>query len=119
MDTILLPSAGGLTGIFLANHFKKTRKCRIVATDLSPLNPLSQWVDSFSTMPPIQDPAYSPTLLTFCEKESVDYIFPVTSRDVDFFSLNENRLLFRAYPFLVMEEDFNRQLSNKKNVMPI
>lgn len=115
MDTILLPSAGGLTGVYLARHFKKSRDCRIVATDMTSINALYQWVDAFYSMPAIKDDSYTKKLLEVCEKESIEYIFPITSRDVDFFAQEKIATLFHSYRFISIDEEMNTTLSNKKS----
>lgn len=113
MDTILLTSAGGLTGVFLAKHYRSTRKCRIIATDMSKFNPLDLWTDAFYEVPAIKDPTYAEKLQLICEKESVDLIIPVTSRDVDFFSGQEIQKRFRDQKYMVSDGEINKILSNK------
>jgi carbamoyl-phosphate synthase large subunit len=112
--TILLTSAGGLTGVFLSKHFKKTAKYRIIAIDMTEVNPLKKWVDAFYKVPSVKDNNFIPIVKRILLDEKVDIIIPVTSYDVDLFSRMEIREQCQGVKMLLMDYEDHRIFNNKK-----
>ncbi|MFD1037175.1 ATP-grasp domain-containing protein [Virgibacillus byunsanensis] len=112
--TILLTSAGGLTGVYLSKHFKKSGLYRIVAIDMSDTTPLNNWVDAFYVVPSVEDKEYIPVLESIVLKEEVDIIIPITSYDINLFSKQKVKDNFPNVKMLLMEDQDNRILSNKR-----
>ena len=84
--TILLTSAGGLTGVFLSKHYKKTDNYRIIGVDMSDINPIRKWVEAFYKVPSLKDKNFLSTIKDIIQKEEVDILIPISSYDIDFFS---------------------------------
>jgi carbamoyl-phosphate synthase large subunit len=88
--SILITSAGGLTGLYLLRHLRQHSLSgytyRLVAIDSNPLVACAKWCDSFYTVPPVSSLSFEGSLLSILEREHVDIIIPVTSYDIDFFS---------------------------------
>jgi carbamoyl-phosphate synthase large subunit len=102
--TLLLTSAGGLTGVYLSKHYKKNSNYRIIGVDISDLNPLKKWVDVFYKVPAIKDSNFLSVIRDIIDKEKIDILIPLTSYDIDFFSkpivqneLRETKLLTMDY----------------------
>ncbi len=112
--TILLTSAGGLTGIFLSKHFKKTSDYRIVGVDMSDINPLKEWVDVFYKVPAIKANDFLLTIKNIIFKEKVDVVIPVSSYDVDFFSKATVQVQLADVKLLTMDYDDHIKLHDKK-----
>jgi carbamoyl-phosphate synthase large subunit len=112
--TILLTSAGGLTGIYLSKHLKKSQLYRIIAIDMSEITPLRKWVDAFYVVPSVKDKEYIPSVQQIVSKEKVDIIIPVTSYDVNIYSQKNIQDGFRDVRMLVMNNQDNDIFSNKE-----
>ncbi|PYG87168.1 carbamoyl-phosphate synthase large subunit [Ruminiclostridium sufflavum DSM 19573] len=112
--TILLTSAGGLTGIYLCKHFKKSSSYRIIAIDMSEAVPLKMWVDAFYVVPAIKSRNYLAVVKEIILNEGVDIIIPVTSYDVDFYSQISIREELYNIKMLLVDFQVNDILSNKK-----
>jgi len=111
--TLLLTSAGGLTGIFLSKHFKETSNYRIIAVDMSEYNPLKKWVDEFYKVPSIKDDRFLPIVKEIISNESVDALIPVTSYDVDYFSKTEIQSELKGVGILTMDYKDHSTLHDK------
>lgn len=112
--TVLLTSAGGLSGIFLSKHLKENGNYRIVAVDMSELTPLKKWVDAFYTVPSVREKNYIEVLNTIIKKEKIDIIIPITSYDVNLFCKDDIQKDFKNVKMLLMNEKSNKIFSNKR-----
>ena len=112
--TILLTSAGGLTGIYLSKHFKKKDNYRIIATDMAVINPLKTWVDVFYKVPSVTDNNYIPTIKHILFNEKIDIIIPITSYDVDLYSRKEIKEQLQGAKMLLMDYEDHKVFNNKK-----
>jgi carbamoyl-phosphate synthase large subunit len=113
MTNILLTSAGGLTGIFLSKHLKNTGDYKITAIDKSEINPLSKWVDSFHIVPSVGDSTYFEKIDKLIKQERIEIIIPITSFDVDYFSLPEIKSKLKSVKYLLLDHEIHKKLSNK------
>jgi carbamoyl-phosphate synthase large subunit len=116
--TILLTSAGGLTGVFLSKHFKSSASYKIVGVDMSNQNPLMKWIDVFYKVPSTKDNNFLNAIEEIINNEKVDVLIPISSYDVDFFSnldiqnkLNYVKILTMNYSDHVILHD--KELSYK------
>jgi carbamoyl-phosphate synthase large subunit len=113
MTNILLTSAGGLSGIFLSKHLKNTGSYKLVAIDRSERNPLLNWVDSFYTVPSVTDELYLQKIVDIIKLEQIEIIIPITSFDVEFFSMPDVKLKLDSVKYLLLDYDIQQKLSNK------
>lgn len=112
--TILLTSAGGLTGTYLLKHYKQESSYRIVAIDMSEITPIRKWADVYYAVPSVKDEKFVVIMKNIVEKEQVDIIIPVTSYDVDLFSQNNIQKQFHNTKMLLMDYNDHKILNNKK-----
>ena len=112
--TVLITSAGGLTGVYLSKHYKKTDIYRIVGVDMSDVNPLKKWVDAFYKVPSIMDNNFLSIIKDIINKEKIDVLIPVSSYDIDFFSKNTIQNELREVKFLTMDYSDHINLHDKK-----
>lgn len=112
--TVLLTSAGGLTGAFLSKHYKKTSDYKIVGVDMSEINPLRKWVHVFYKVPPIKDDNFLPTIIDIIHKEKIDVLIPITSYDIDFFSKITVQRALGEIKLLTMDYTDHINLHDKK-----
>jgi carbamoyl-phosphate synthase large subunit len=113
MTNILLTSAGGLSGIFLSKHLKNTGSYKLVAIDRSERNPLLNWVDSFYTVPSVTDELYLQKIVDIIKLEQIEIIIPITSFDVEFFSMPDVKLKLDSVKYLLLDYNIQKILSNK------
>lgn len=111
--TIMITSAGGLTGIFLCKHYRQNGAYRIVSVDMSELNPIKKWADAFYIVPAVNDKKYISTIQSIILKEKIDVIIPVTSYDVDLYSLETIQRQINNVKMLLIGHDDQIILSNK------
>lgn len=112
--TILLTSAGGLAGIYISKYLKRTSDYRIIATDMSAINPLKEWVDAFYVVPPTKHHEFIPTMKRIVAEEQVDIVIPISSHDVDIFSQTETQNELSDVRMLVMDHEDHRTFHNKR-----
>lgn len=112
--TILLTSAGGLTGVFLSKHFNQNCDYKIIAIDMSNLNPLNKWVDSFYKVPSVKDESFIPKLKEIIDREKVEILLPLSSYDIDFFSKLDILSEIGPVKMLVMDYSLHNKLHDKK-----
>ena len=110
---ILLTSIGGLTGIYISKHLKKTSDHRLIGIDNSIMNPTIDWVDNFYEVPLVKDNNFEKSLLTIIKKEKIDIIIPITSYDMNFFTQGSVKNKINDVKILVMSHKIHRKLSNK------
>jgi len=115
MINVLLTSAGGLTGIYLAKLISSFTDVKLFTCDYSNDNPLKKW-STFVQVPLISDKTYQNKILEILKEFKIDIIIPVTSNDIDFFSSPHNRNSFLITMFLVTEFETNQLLSNKEKL---
>lgn len=113
--TILLTSAGGLTGTYLFKHLKQNSQYQIVAIDMTEINPLKKWADAFYKVPAVKDKDYLAVLKEIITKEKIDIIIPVTSYDVDFLSKKSVQQELDGAKMLVMDYEYHSILHNKES----
>lgn len=113
--SLLLTSAGGLTGVFLSKHYKKTSNYKIVGVDMSNVNPLKKWVDVFYKVPSVNDKNFLPTIKDIISKEKIDVLIPVSSYDIDFFSKINVQNELREVKLLTMDYIDHINLHDKES----
>lgn len=111
---VLLTSAGGLTGTYLLRNFKDSTKYEIftVSVDINQDVPAKYFSDVFYKAPKINDEKYINFLKKLMQEYTFDCIIPITSLDVDFFSVNK----FSDYRILTPNYIINETLSNKRKL---
>jgi len=113
--TVLLTSAGGLTGVFLSKHYKKNSNYRVVGVDMSDVNPLKKWVDAFYKVPSIKDSNFLSIIKDIIDKEKIDVLIPISSYDIDFFSKITVQNELREIKLLTMDYTDHINLHDKKS----
>jgi carbamoyl-phosphate synthase large subunit len=110
---ILLTSVGGLTGLYISKHLKKTSSHQLIGIDNSIMNPSINWVDNFYEVPLVNDNNFEKALFKIIKKEKIDIIIPITSYDMNFFTQQKIKNKIRDVKILAMSHKIHRQLSNK------
>lgn len=67
---------------------------KIIGTDINPLAPALQVVDSYRIVPEVQSKEYIPALIEICRNEQIDLIFPLIDPEIPL--LSNNKELFEA-----------------------
>lgn len=111
--TVLLTSAGGITGTFLIKHLSKTTEYRIVGADMQHNISLVNQLSAFYQVPPCSDKNFIESIKEIVKKESVDVVIPVSSYDVEEFSKNISDDLLKD-KMLVMPYEQHKILHDKK-----
>ena len=65
---ILLTSVGGLTGLYISKHLKKTSSHQLIGIDNSIMNPSINWVDNFYEVPLVNDNNFEKALFKIIKK---------------------------------------------------
>lgn len=112
--TILLTSAGGLTGIFLSKHLAKRKGYRIIAIDMSEINPLGKWVDKFFVVPSNKHSSFLSRINEIIISEKVDIMIPITSYDIEYFSKSDIQSELQDVRMIIMDYDKHIELHNKE-----
>jgi len=111
---VLLTSAGGLTGVFLSKHYKKTSDYQIIGVDMSEINPLKKWVNVFYKVPSVKDDNFLSIIKDIIHKEEIDILVPVSSYDIDFFSRSSTQIELKGTKILTMDYNDHIKLHDKK-----
>jgi carbamoyl-phosphate synthase large subunit len=113
---ILLTSAGGLTGVYLAKHLSQFSDLNIIAIDMNENTPLNKWTDKFYVVPSLSSNLYLAAIDEIIKTNCIDIIIPVTSYDVAFYSLYKDQALFNKLKILTVNFEDNEILSNKEKL---
>jgi len=94
--TVLVTGVGATTGISVIKGLRQQEEFRVkvVGTDSNPANLIagSSLCDVFHTVPLATDPDYLQSLLTICQKESVQLLIPIV--DPEILVLADNKKIF-------------------------
>lgn len=115
MKTVLLASAGGLTGTYLYRHLSKYDDIRIVAVDTNKIVPASVFANTFYVVPSVKDENYFDVIQEIIKKENVNILIPVASHDMDFYVCHKNELNSLNVSSLILDCDKQKLLSNKRS----
>lgn len=111
---VLLTSVGGSTGVFLSKSLRKYRNLRLIGVDMSELVASKIWLDSFYTVPGVNDVKYFEKLNKIIELEKVDVIIPITSYDMNVFCEEEEKIGRYKDKLLIMDNKTHKLLHNKE-----
>lgn len=118
--TILIPSAGGVSGTYLvrrlSRHPIEGYDYRIVAADSSPLSVAKRFASAFHVVPESRDPRYEEAILDLIRRERVDILLPVTSHDTPFFAARKPLWRQLGVSLLACDPDIHERLHNKKRM---
>ncbi len=110
---LLLTSAGGSTGTYLIRVLKKClgEQVHIVAVDVNKNVPAKIIADRFYVVPQLSNESeYLSSLQKIVEKEKVTHMIPVTSYDMNFYTVHS---CLKGVKRLIVDAETNRVLSNK------
>lgn len=115
MPNILLTSAGGLTGTYLIKHFQRScKENKIIAVDVNDLVPAKILADKFYCVPYLTDAEiYKSAISEIVSNNNIEYIIPITSKDMDFYSTNTEWLDDINLKYCIVDKETNEKLSNK------
>lgn len=117
---LLIPSAGGLTGTYLVQHFLKggLDGCayRIVAADSSDHVFVKYRAHQFYRVPKSGDSDYENVIFSIVEKENINMIFPTTSYEMPFYCRNKEQFRKRGVQLLICDWSVHRILHHKKKM---
>ncbi|MBC5687518.1 ATP-grasp domain-containing protein [Mediterraneibacter sp. NSJ-55] len=111
---VLLTSVGGSTGVFLSKSLRKYRNLRLIGVDMSELVASKIWLDSFYTVPAVNDVKYFEKINKIIELEKVDVIIPITSYDMNTFCEEEEKIGRYKDKLLIMDNKTHKLLHNKE-----
>lgn len=115
--TILIPSAGGVSGTFLVRYLSRHPidgyDYRIVAADSNSLSVAKRFASAFHVVPESRDPRYEDTILDLIRRERVDVLLPVTSHDTPFFAARKPLWRQLGVSLLACDPEIHERLHNK------
>lgn len=87
---ILVTSAGVATAINIMSALRKSNlyRCKIIATDMNKNSAGLYLADNFYITPSAQSNDFLGLLMDIIKKENIDFIFPLHSSEIEFFSKN-------------------------------
>src|SRR3989344_7663097 len=90
--TVLLTGSGGPggPGIIKSVHLAKTRKIRVIATDMEKTSIADGLADVFYVVPPAKDSGFIKAILKIAKKEKVEVILPLNTGELEGFAQNRN-----------------------------
>lgn len=117
---ILLGSCGGLTGLYLAKHFKKILKdtFEIAGFDSEDKNPTKFFLDNFFIIPNSSNTdAFLNNLISLLNDQKIDYYLPLHSREIRTVSEFEDKIKNSSETkFIVSPFQTFLSLDNKRNL---
>ena len=117
--TVLMTGAGapGAPGIIRCLRKNGERSIRIVGVDMNENAAGRKLVDAFYTVPAAKDPGFLDRVLEVCEKERVQVVMPLVTRELLTFSRNLEAFRSRGIGVSVMEYDSLRIANNKVKLL--
>lgn len=112
---IWITSIGGLVGTYLTSYFSQSGKYYLVGSDASDYIALRGKLDAFYKTPLNSDPAYLEIIKKIIRDENIDVVIPISSHDMDLFTLDEIKDLVSPAKMLVMDEKMHQTLHDKQS----
>jgi carbamoyl-phosphate synthase large subunit len=112
---ILITSAGVATAINVISALRNSKKikCKITATDISIDSPGLFLADNYYLTPQVTDEFFLSELIKIIKQESIDFIFPLHSSEIHFFSKNKLALQNVGVGIVIPEIDVIQKCENK------
>ena len=110
---LLLTSAGGLTGTYLIKHLRNCAPdIELIGIDTNVNCPAASWLNAFCVVPKLNSPSFEDVFKEFIATQKPNFLIPVASHDVDYFSAMKD-----LYPMkmLIMDYAEHMKLHDKKN----
>lgn len=118
---IMITSAGGLIGTFLAKHLTKNMmegyRYRLVAVDFSEHVYVKHLADRFYKVPMTGGQGYAEQIFALLKKEDIHILFPTSAMDVSFFSGIKKDIQAAGVSLLICDPDALHTLHHKKKMM--
>ena len=116
---VLLTGAGapGAPSIIKCLRRNGEREIRLIGVDMNEKSNGRRLVDKFYQVPPARDEGYLDAVLAICEKEKIDVVMPLVTREL--LKYAQNRALFaeRGIVLSVDEYEILRIINNKANLL--
>lgn len=92
---VLVTTAGLTTAVNVIHALRKSEDLDVyvVAVGLDDLTAGAQLADVFYPVPAVDVPGYMDAILDVCTREEVDFVFPLYSREIAYFSKDVDRFL--------------------------
>ena len=111
----VLVTSAGTSAINVINALRQSKifKFYIVSVDMDDLSPGLFFSDKHFKVPHLKDEKYFDILIDICNKEKIDYIFPLYSTEILEFSLNQDKFFKENIFFLIPEPDVVKLCTDK------
>lgn len=109
---VLITSVAGLTGLVVSKSLLKDENLILFGTDIVERIIGLQEKINFHVSPNSSAPEYFDFVSNFIKKNKIDIIIPVSSHDVDFFSLHKNSLN-KNCKILILDLELHDKFNNK------
>lgn len=112
---ILITGAGapGFSSIYKCLRSNGERELRIIGVDMNPMASGKTLVDAFHCVPAARDPHFLDALLKVCEKEKVDVLVSIVTRELELLSKNREKFEAIGTKLEVMDYDPLHIANNK------
>lgn len=117
--TVLLTGCGapGAPGIIKCLRKNGERNIRIVGVDMNENAGGRNLVDAFYIVPRASDDNFIPTILEICQKENVDIVEPIVTRELMKFAIAKPKFEASGIKVSVMEPKTLEIVNNKSNLL--
>ena len=113
MKSLLLESAGSGGKIGLINCLREEKNLKLIGTDCNPRSVCKSFFDDFLVTSKYKDPDFLPDLVDFCYKNECEYIYPVSTFSLDFFSSKKESFQEKGINLILSEENAIKTANNK------
>lgn len=117
--TILLTGAGapGAPSIIKCLRKNGEREIKIIGVDMNEMAAGRKLVNSFYQVPAAGDPAFIQKIIEICEREKVQIVVPLVTRELYIFSSSLPEFLSRGIQVSVMQDSVLRRVNNKASLL--
>lgn len=117
--TILLTGAGAPGAPSIIKCYRKNgeRKIRIIGVDANAMANGRKLVDVFYQVPPAKDDGFIDAIFEICQKEKVQVVVPIVTRELMKFALAKDRFATVGIQVAVMDADVLNIVNNKAHLL--
>lgn len=117
--TVLLTGAGapGAPSIIQCLRKNGERDIRIIGVDMNEMASARRLVDEFYTVPAAKDSKFIETIMDICQRENVQVVFPLVTRELDKFANSKTKFREIGVSISVMPYDVLQIVNNKAHLL--
>ena len=112
---VLLTGAGapGAPSIIKCLRRNGEREIRLIGVDMNEKSNGRRLVDKFYQVPPARDEGYLDAVLAICEKEKIDVVMPLVTREL--LKYAQNRALFAERGIVLSVDEYEILLQGRRD----